>query len=199
MWSFLIPPPLRQSHSSSRVQVHAGYSCVSIIHRTLTWATGSFTCVHGLSYACVYTQGLGTPTASQHSLFDSEKVKVCFVPLTGFEPSTFGSTVQRSNHWANPSPPCKLVNKAVFLLWFCLLCLYDIEPLYHDTGVCACMHARVSLCVFPTTQQFLLQKQFVPAGRGPPTRWLQQDAAGTSCTAKRQTVMRVDWLINWLL
>ena len=26
------------------------------------------------------------------------------VLLTGFEPSTFGSPVQRSNHWANPSP-----------------------------------------------------------------------------------------------
>ena len=54
--------------------------------------------LYGLSYACVYTQGLGTPTASQHNLFDSEKLKVFLVLLTGFEPSTFGSPVQRSNH-----------------------------------------------------------------------------------------------------
>ena len=53
--------------------------------------------------------GLGTPTASHHNLFDLEKLpknpkKVFVVLLTGFEPSTFGSSVQRSNHWANPSP-----------------------------------------------------------------------------------------------
>ena len=30
-------------------------------------------CVRDQSYACVYTQGLGTPTASQHNLLDWEK------------------------------------------------------------------------------------------------------------------------------
>ena len=87
---------------SSGVQVHAGYYRVSIIHRTLTWTTGMLTCVHDLSYACVYTRGLNTPTASQHNPFDSEKLTV---PLTGFEPSIFGSPVQRTNHWAHPSIP----------------------------------------------------------------------------------------------
>ena len=48
----------------------------------------------------LYTQGLGIPTASQHNLFDLEKLKVFIVLLTGFEPSTFGSPVQRSNHLA---------------------------------------------------------------------------------------------------
>ena len=48
------------------------FSCVqcfraSVIHQTLTWATGSLTCVHGHSYACIYTQGLGTLT-SQHNI-----------------------------------------------------------------------------------------------------------------------------------
>ena len=58
------------------VHVHAGYSCVSIfIHWTLTRTTGSLTCVHGLSYPCVYTRGLGTPKASQHNLFVSEKTQ----------------------------------------------------------------------------------------------------------------------------
>ena len=53
-----------------------------------------------------YAQGgqLGTLTASQHNFFDSEKLKVLLVLLTGFEPSTFGSPVQCSNHRANPSP-----------------------------------------------------------------------------------------------
>ena len=96
----------------SAVQVHAGYVHVSIIHRTLTWPTGSLMCVYGLSYACVYTRGLGTPTTSQHNLFDLENLKCFFlVLLTGFEPSTFGSPVQHEptrhspvtyhfNHWA---------------------------------------------------------------------------------------------------
>ena len=36
-----------------------------------------------------YTHGgLGTPTASQHNLFDLEKLKLFLVLLTGFEPST---------------------------------------------------------------------------------------------------------------
>ena len=52
-----------------------GYFHVSIVHRTLTCTTGALTCVHGLWCACVYTRGLGTPTASQHNLFDSEKTQ----------------------------------------------------------------------------------------------------------------------------
>ena len=54
--------------------VHAGSFPVSVIHQTLTWTTGSLTCVHDHSYACVYTQGLGTPTLSQYNIFDSEKL-----------------------------------------------------------------------------------------------------------------------------
>ena len=66
---------------SSGVQVHADYFRVSIIHQTRTWTTGSLTCVHGLLYACVYTRGgLGTPTASQHNLSDSEKLSFSFAP-----------------------------------------------------------------------------------------------------------------------
>ena len=41
--------------------------CFSIIHRTLTWTTGSWTCVRDHSYACIYTRGLDTPT-SQHNI-----------------------------------------------------------------------------------------------------------------------------------
>ena len=94
--------------------MHAGYFRISVIHRTLTWTSGSLTCVHGLSYACVYTRGVGhtTPTASQHNHFDSEKLTVFLVPLTGLEPSTFGSPIQRSNHWANP---------VIMIIMFCTM------------------------------------------------------------------------------
>ena len=37
-------------------KVHAGSFCVFIIHRTLTWTTGSSTCIRDYSYACVYTR-----------------------------------------------------------------------------------------------------------------------------------------------
>ena len=35
---------------SSGAQVPAGYFRVSIIHQTLTWTTGSLTCIHGISH-----------------------------------------------------------------------------------------------------------------------------------------------------
>ena len=55
-------------------KVHAESFRVSVIHQTLTWTTGSSTCVHDHSCAHVYTQWLGTPTASQHNILDSEKL-----------------------------------------------------------------------------------------------------------------------------
>ena len=58
-------------------KAHAGFFCVSVIHQTLTWTTGS---LRDHSYACVYTQGLGTPTASLHNIFYSKTHKffLCF-------------------------------------------------------------------------------------------------------------------------
>ena len=70
--------------------VHAGSFRVSVIHQTLTRTTG-LTCVCDHSCACVYTRELGTLTASQHNIFDSEKLTNLIVLLTGFEISSFGS------------------------------------------------------------------------------------------------------------
>ena len=39
--------------------VHAGSFRVSVIHETLTWTTGSLSCVRDHSCACVYTRELG--------------------------------------------------------------------------------------------------------------------------------------------
>ena len=47
----------RYPNAYSNYKVHAGSVRVSIIHRTLTWTTGSLTCVRDHSYACVYIQG----------------------------------------------------------------------------------------------------------------------------------------------
>ena len=68
--------------------VHAGSFGVSIIRRTLTWTTGSLTCVPGHSYTCVYTREFGTPTANQHNIFDSEKIALFFSRV----PDTDGSS-----------------------------------------------------------------------------------------------------------
>ena len=44
--------------------------------------------------ACVHTWGLGTLTASQHNIFDSEKLSQIFLVLkTGFKPRVLGPRV----------------------------------------------------------------------------------------------------------
>ena len=48
-------------------------------------------------------RGLGTPTASQHNIFDSDKPSQLFLVLltqAEFEPPVFGSWIQRSTNWA---------------------------------------------------------------------------------------------------
>ena len=54
------------------------------------------TCVHDHSYACVYTRGLGTPTVSQHNIFDSKI-------LTSFSCAPDG--VGTSGHRIEPTRP----------------------------------------------------------------------------------------------
>ena len=64
-------------------KVYAGSFCVSVIRQTLTWTTESLTCVRDHSYVCIYTQGLGTLTASQHIIFYSEKLRNVSCALDG--------------------------------------------------------------------------------------------------------------------
>ena len=45
--------PQEQRHPV--LHMHAGSFRVSVIHRTLTWSTGSLMCVRDHSYACVHT------------------------------------------------------------------------------------------------------------------------------------------------
>ena len=77
----------RATHSLINYKVHAGSFRVSLIHRTLRWTTGSLTCVLDHSGACVYILGLGTPTASQHNIFDSEKLTNCPCATDGIRTS----------------------------------------------------------------------------------------------------------------
>ena len=50
--------------------MQAGSVCVSVIHRTMTWTTGSLMCVHDFMRA--YTHGGCAHWKSQYSIFDSE-------------------------------------------------------------------------------------------------------------------------------
>ena len=76
--------------------MHAGSFCVSVIHPTLTWTTGSLTCVRDHSCVHVYTWGLGTLTAIQHSIFDSEKFTFFFF-LCSWQDSNLGPLDLQSN------------------------------------------------------------------------------------------------------
>ena len=88
-------------------KVHAVFFRVSVIHQTLTWTTRSLTCVHDHSYVFVYTQGFGTLTASQHNIFDSEK-------LADFSCAPDG--VRTSGHWIL-SPTLYQLSHPVTLCW----------------------------------------------------------------------------------
>ena len=111
-------------------------SHVSIIHQTLTWTTGSLTCVHDHSYTYVYTQGLGTLT-SQHILTwgvgggggggggggrggGRELSQIFLVLQTGFKPLDFGSR-QCSTNWATLSPYCPGNHPChIYILYMCV-------------------------------------------------------------------------------
>ena len=62
-WFFSLYYPFRvrrlqqpQEQRYPVLQVHAGSFRVSVIHQSLTWTTGSLTCVHDHSYICVRIQ-----------------------------------------------------------------------------------------------------------------------------------------------
>ena len=57
-------------------KVHAEPFHASVIDQTLTWTTGSLTCVRDHSCACVYTHGGVGHTGSESAqyIFDSEKL-----------------------------------------------------------------------------------------------------------------------------
>ena len=85
------------------LQAHAWSFRVSVIQRTLTWTTGALMCVRDHFCVCVYTRGLGTPTVSQHNMFDSEySFSFSWAP-DGIRTRVMhgiGTLVRRSTHWA---------------------------------------------------------------------------------------------------
>ena len=63
---------------------------------------------------------LGTPTASQHNIFDSEKLShffLVFLTQAGFELPVFGSQVRRCTNGAIPSPRTILASNVIALIF----------------------------------------------------------------------------------
>ena len=79
-------------------KAHAGSFRVCIIHRTLTWTTGSLACVHLIILTRAYTHGGWTRRQRVSTTFltrkNSPKFFTCSF-FTGFEPQVFGSRVRR--------------------------------------------------------------------------------------------------------
>ena len=128
-WVIMVAFPKERQLQQSRAtqpylsKVHIGLFRVSIIHRTMTWTTGSLTCVRDYSYACVYTRGLiGTSTASRHNIIDSKK-------LTHFACAPdWIRTIRPLDHESDALPiepprhPTLLQSlKFSFATWFCSL------------------------------------------------------------------------------
>ena len=91
-------------------EVHAGFFRASIMHRTLTWTTGSVTCVREHSYdAWVYTH---THTHTHDGWAQRQRVSTTFLTqkcshksfLCSWRGSNLRSWVWCSTHWATPSP-----------------------------------------------------------------------------------------------
>ena len=81
----------RKSSATQSYKCMLGLSVSPQSHQTLTWTTSSLTCVRGHFYACVYTRGLGTQTASQHNILTRKNSPCFLVHLTGFGPRVSGS------------------------------------------------------------------------------------------------------------
>ena len=103
---------------SSVSKLHAGSFRGSVIHQTLTRATGSLMCIRQLrdhSYACICARVLGTPTASQHNI--AHWVFSCAPDRVGTRVTdVITSWVQRSTHWATLSPCHPCVGTLLYML-----------------------------------------------------------------------------------
>ena len=77
--SLLLSVQLPQSSSGLfwSLMVRAEYICVSIIHRTLTWTTGSLPCAQMLMHAIAHGDGVRTPKRESALKVDSGKKILC--------------------------------------------------------------------------------------------------------------------------
>ena len=64
---------------SYNLSVHAGSFRVSVNHRTLTWTTGSLTCVRDHYCACVYTRVVGHTDSESAQHFWLRKTNIVFL------------------------------------------------------------------------------------------------------------------------
>ena len=84
----LPPPPLMTIRQAFDHYCHLSSACWVLLwirsppNSAMDYMSRSLTCVRDHSYACMYTQGLGTPRLRcQHNIFDSEKLISVFLVL----------------------------------------------------------------------------------------------------------------------
>ena len=115
-------------------KMHAGSVCVSVIHRSWTWTTGSLTCARDYSCACVYTRGFGHTDSERASttFVTRKKSQMFLVLLTGFEPQSNDSDALPIGH-LTPSHVYNIIQLYTIQLytiqykWFCLVVVTLID------------------------------------------------------------------------
>ena len=118
-------------------KVHAGSLRGSVIHRTLTWTTGSSTCVRDHSYACVYTRGLGIPYR--------QRVSTTFLTRKKSHKFVFSVLLvtRRTNHFATYATRAAIITS--------LLTVHGFHPLYKKGSWLGdsvkCFAADLMICV----------------------------------------------------
>ena len=97
----LFPGKASCDSRATQPTVHAGRLSVSIIHRTLTWTTGSLTCSQMLVHAIAH-ESVRTPWESLHWKWTLGKKSLA---APGNRTCVSGVTVRRSTNWATSSLP----------------------------------------------------------------------------------------------
>ena len=144
------------------LQVHAGSFIIFVIHRTLTWTTGSLMCVRDHSYACVYTRGsVGHTDSESAQQFDSENshnvLYYCAPDAGGIRTSGLwiSSPTSQSTNWAIPIPQKDIYN---FFVFFGLTWAGRSEGcVWRGTSPTHCPHVRIA--GFSTTSALLISSQ----------------------------------------
>ena len=131
-------------------QVHAGSFHVSVICQTMTVTAGPSLCVRDNSYAWHKKGWLGTWTASQHNIFDSEKLIkfiLCFWRISNLCHSNVESDALPSE---SPHHSIALIvhSEAVGFQIPCLSCLLQclIMPLIQPDGNSFANHPLICKC-----------------------------------------------------
>ena len=107
--------------------VHAGSFHVSVIHQTLTWTTGSLTCVH--DHYCVYVtmcthRGWAHRQCVRTTVLTRKNSQKNYSAPNGIWTFVLWIRVQRSTNWVTPSSCVLLIFLGFFYSTYVYLCTH---------------------------------------------------------------------------